>query len=91
MTREDIHPILFEAKKMESAVYIDTRPPYLEEIVGKPYPANYTPLIFLKYNGIMGNIREHIRRNVDALTTHSQDHELRLREFSKSLESKAFT
>ena len=76
---------------MESAVYIDTRPPYLEEIVGKPYPANYTPPIFLKYNGIMGNIREHIRRNVDALTTHSHDHEPRFREFSKSLESKAFT
>ena len=40
---------------MESAVYIDTRPPYPKEIARKPL-----------------------------LTTHSHDHELRLREFSKS-------
>jgi len=37
------------------------------------------------------NAREHIRRYVDALTAHSHDHELRLREFSKSLEGQAFT
>ena len=61
LTREDIHAILFEAKKMESAVYVDTRPPYLEEIVGKPYLANYTPPKFLKYNGITGNARENIK------------------------------
>ena len=76
---------------MESAVYVDTRPPYPEEIVGKPYPANYTPPIFLKYYGITGNARKHIRRYVDALMAHSYDHKLRLREFSKSLEGQAFT
>ena len=76
---------------MESVVYVDTRPSYLEEIVWKPYLANYTPPIFLKYDGITGNTREHIRWYVDALIAHSHDHELRLREFSKSLESRAFT
>ena len=86
MTRKDIHAILFEAKKMESDVYVDTRPPYLKEIVGKPYPANYTPPIFLKYDGITGNTREHIRWYVDALEAHSHDHELRFREFFKFLE-----
>ena len=70
---------------MESVVYVDTRPPYLEEIAWKPYPANYTLPIFPKYDGIIGNAREHIRWYVDALTTHYDDHELRLREFSKSL------
>nr|POE89448.1 hypothetical protein CFP56_01804 [Quercus suber] len=78
-------------KKMESAIYVDTRPPYPEEIAGKPYPASYTPFIFLKYDGITRNAREHIRRYVDALTTHAYDHELRLKEFSKSLEGRAFT
>ena len=82
---------MFEAKKMESAVYVDTRPPYPEEIAGKLYPANYTPPIFPKYDGITGNAREHIRRYVDALTAHSHDHELRLREFSRSLKGQAFT
>ena len=76
---------------MGSAVYVDTRPPYPEEIVGKPYLANYTPPIFPKYDGMIGNAREHIRRYVDALTAHSHDHKLRLREFSKSLKGRAFT
>ena len=76
---------------MESAVYVDTGPPYPKEIVGKPYPANYTTPIFHKYDGITRNAREHIRWYVDALTARSHDHELRLREFSKSLEGRAFT
>ena len=76
---------------MESVVYVDTRPPYLEEIARKPYPTNYTPPIFPKYDGIIRNAREHIRRYMDALTTHFHDHELRLKEFSKSLEGRAFT
>ena len=76
---------------MESVVYVDTKPPYPEEIAGKPYPANYTPSIFPKYDGITGNAREHIKWYVDALIAHSHDHELRLKEFSKSLESRAFT
>ena len=91
MTKEDIHVILFEAIRMENVVYVDTRPPYSEKIVGKPYPANYTLLVFPKYDGIIGNAREHIRLYIDALTAHSQDHKLRLREFSKSLEGRAFT
>ena len=76
---------------MESAVYVGTRPPYPKEIAGKPYPANYKPPIFPKYDGITGNTREHIRRYVDMLTTHFYDHETRFREFSKSLEGRAFT
>lgn len=91
MTREDISAILFEAKKFESAVYVDSRPPYPEEIVRRPYPTNYTPSIFPKYGGMTKNARKHIRRYVDVLTTHSHDHELRLGEFSKSLEGHAFT
>ena len=57
----------------------------------KPYPTNYTPPIFPKYDGMVRNAKEHIMRYVDALTTHSHDHELRLREFSKSLEGCGFT
>nr|POE69454.1 hypothetical protein CFP56_34039 [Quercus suber] len=91
LTKEDISAILFETKKLESVVYIDTRPPYLEEIAGRPYPANYTPPIFPKYNDMTGNAREHIRWYVDVLMAHSHDHELRLREFSKYLEGRAFT
>nr|POE82876.1 hypothetical protein CFP56_28281 [Quercus suber] len=79
------------AKKMESAVYVDTRPLYPEEIVGKPYPINYTPPIFPKYDCMTWNAREHIRWYVNVLIAHSHDHELRLREFSKSLEEGKLT
>ena len=91
MTREDITTILFEAKKVESAIYIDTKPPYSEEVASKPYPTNYTPPIFPKYDGMAGNAKEHIRQYVDALTAHSYDHELKLKEFSKSLEGRTCT
>ena len=74
-----------------SHIYIDMRSPYPEEMAMKPYPTNYTPPIFPKYDGMVGNAREHIKRYMDALTAHSYDHELRLMEFSKSLKGRAFT
>ena len=82
---------MFKAKKLESVVYIYTRPPYPKEIAGRPYPTNYTPPFFPKYDGMTWNARKHIRRYVDVLIAHSYDHELRLREFSKSLEGLTFT
>lgn len=81
---------MLEAKKVESSTYIDTRPPYPEEMARKPYPTNYTPPIFPKYDGVVGNAREHIKMYVDALTAHSHGHKLRLKEFSKFLEGRAF-
>nr|POF19376.1 hypothetical protein CFP56_57180 [Quercus suber] len=91
LTREDIAAILLEARKVKSLAYIDTRPPNPEEMAGRPYPVNYTPSIFPKYDGLAGNAKEHIKRYVDGLTAHSHDHELRLKKFSKSLEGRAFT
>ena len=87
MTREDITAILLEAKEVE----IDMRPPYLEEMARKPYPTNYIPPIFPKYDDVVGNAKKHIRRYVDALIAHSYEHELRLKKFSKSLEGHACT
>lgn len=55
-----------------------TRPPFLEEMARKPYLANYTPFIFPKYDGMIGNAKEHTKRYVDALAAHSHNHELRL-------------
>ena len=76
---------------MDSTIYVDTRPSYPKEVVGKPYPVNYTPPIFPKYDGMTGNATEHIRWYVYALATHSHDQELWPREFSKSLKGHAFT
>lgn len=82
---------MLEARKAESSTYIDTRPPHLEEMARKPYPTNYIAPISPKYDGMVGDAREHIRRYVGALIARSHNHELRLREFSKSLEGHAFT
>lgn len=76
---------------MESSAYIDTRPSYPKEMARRSYLVNYTPPIFPKYDGLARNAREHIRRYVDTLIAHSHNHELRLREFSKSLEGLDFT
>nr|POE54710.1 hypothetical protein CFP56_27787 [Quercus suber]POF20750.1 hypothetical protein CFP56_65278 [Quercus suber] len=88
---EDNVAILLKARKLKSSTYIDTWPHYPEEVTRKPYPTNYTSLIFPKYDGMIGNAREHIRRYVDALTSNSNDRDLRLTKFSKSLEGRAFT
>ena len=63
-----------------SSAYIDIRPFHPKEMARRSYPTNCTPSIFPKYDGLVGNAREHIRRYVDALTAHSHDHELRLKE-----------
>lgn len=82
---------MLEARKGETSIYIDTWPPSPKKMARKPYPTNYTPFILPKYDGMVGNVREHIMRYVDALTADSHDHKLRLREFSKSLKDQAFT
>ena len=41
---------MLEARKAESFAYP-------EEMAGKPYLVNYTPLIFLKYDGMIGNAK----------------------------------
>ena len=66
LSNEDISTILLKAKKVESTIYVDIRPPYFEEVARKPYPVNYTPII-PKYDGIIGNAREQIRRYIYAL------------------------
>lgn len=82
---------MLKDRKVEISPYIDTRPPYPEEMARKPYPSNYTSPIFPKYDSMIRNAKECIRRYVNALTAYSHDHKLRLKEFSKSLEGQAFT
>ena len=67
-------------------MYTDVRPPYPEAVARKPYPDNYVSFVFPRYDGKIGNAKEHIRRFVDAVIAHSHDYGLRLKDFSKSLE-----
>jgi hypothetical protein len=80
-----------EARRIEDSPYVDVRPLYPEVVAQKPYPANYISPMFPKYDGRTGNTKEHVRRFVDALTVHAHNHDLRKKEFSKSLERRAFS
>lgn len=46
LTKEDIDVILIEARKVESFVYIDIRPPYPKEMAIKPCPTTTRLLFF---------------------------------------------
>ena len=70
---------------------IDLHPPYLMEIATKPHPRGYVSPAFRKYNGKVGNAKEHIIQFIDDLGIYAYDNELRLREFSKSLTERAYS
>jgi hypothetical protein len=80
-----------EARRIEDSSYVDVWPPYPEVVAQKPYPANYISPMFLKYDGRTANAKEHVRHFVDTLTAHAHNHDLRKKEFSKSLEGCAFS
>ena len=56
-----------------------------------PYPKGYETPNFSLFDGRKGSPKEHVSRFIDALGPHAADHNLRLREFSKSLTDRAYT
>ncbi|XP_058180082.1 uncharacterized protein LOC131298621 [Rhododendron vialii] len=68
----------------------DIRPPYPVTILLLPYPEGYTPPKFVKFDGKEGSAQEHVVRFIESLRAHALDTNLRLREFSKSLTSRAY-
>ncbi|GLT87234.1 hypothetical protein SLE2022_053280 [Rubroshorea leprosula] len=66
-------------------------PPYLKEILSKPYPKKYESPMFLQYDGRKGSAMEHVNKFLDAMRAHVGDKDLCLLEFSKSLFDRAYT
>ncbi|KAK9932278.1 hypothetical protein M0R45_019524 [Rubus argutus] len=66
-------------------------PPYPSSLVSLPYPKRYEAPTFILFDGRKGSPKEHISRFIDALGPHAGDHNLRLREFLKSLTDRAYT
>ena len=91
ITKGELISLLKAEKERLLATSIDFRPPYPVEIAIKPYPRKYVSPVFRKYNGKIGNAKEHIVQFIDDLGIHAHDPELRLREFSKSLTERAYT
>ena len=67
------------------------KPPYLTELLSKPYPKKYETPTFTLYNGKKGNVMEHVSKFMDSMGPFAGDWELCIREFSKSLTDRAYT
>lgn len=59
-------------------------PPYLKEILSKPYLKKYESPTFLQYDGREGNVVEHVSESLDAMRDHVSNKDLCQHEFSKS-------
>ncbi|XP_062028364.1 uncharacterized protein LOC133744244 [Rosa rugosa] len=66
-------------------------PPYPSSIMHLSYPKNYETPTFTLFDGRKGSPKEHISQFIDALGPHASNHNLRLREFSKTLTDRAYT
>ncbi|XP_024178185.1 uncharacterized protein LOC112184129 [Rosa chinensis] len=67
------------------------QPPYPSSIMHLSYPKNYETPTFTLFDGRKGSPKEHISQFIDALGPHASNHNLRLREFSKTLTDRAYT
>ena len=67
------------------------RPPYLAELLSKPYPEKYETPTFSLYDGRKGNAIEHVNKFLDSIGPFVGNVDLCLREFSKSLTDRAYT
>lgn len=70
---------------------LDLKPPYLEKVVEKDFPAKYKVPKFQKFHGRKGYTKEHVSRFLDSLGKYAKDLELYLKEFFKSLTDRAYT
>ena len=93
LTQADVIALLERELHMPSTEDLEymPQPPYPMEIFRKPYPAGYEPPHFILFDGRKGNPKEHVSRFIDAMGPHAGNHDLRLREFSKSLTDRAYT
>ncbi|XP_062021382.1 uncharacterized protein LOC133737940 [Rosa rugosa] len=92
VTQEDVVAILEKEfhRANEDWKYIP-QPPYPSSLTSLPYPKGYETLNFVLFDGRKGSPKEHISRFIDALGPHAGNHNLRLREFSKTLTDRAYT
>ncbi|XP_061998968.1 uncharacterized protein LOC133716276 [Rosa rugosa] len=65
--------------------------PYPSSKMHLAYPKNYERPTFTLFDGRKGSPKEHISRFLDALGPHASNHNLRLREFSKTFTDRAYT
>ena len=89
----DVNALLEQEREKLSGIpkQFSRDPPFLPELLGKPYPKGYEPPKFHPFDGRNGNAVEHMSRFIHTMGPYVGDKELCLREFAKSLMDKAYT
>uniref|UniRef100_A0A2N9IKX5 RNA-directed DNA polymerase n=1 Tax=Fagus sylvatica TaxID=28930 RepID=A0A2N9IKX5_FAGSY len=67
------------------------KPPYPIELLKQPYPEKYVVPTFSRFDGRKGSALVHISKFIDSMGAYAGDGDLCLREFSKSLDDRAYT
>uniref|UniRef100_A0A2N9G772 Integrase catalytic domain-containing protein n=1 Tax=Fagus sylvatica TaxID=28930 RepID=A0A2N9G772_FAGSY len=67
------------------------KPPYPIELLKQPYPKKYVAPTFSRFDGRKGSALVHISKFIDSMGTYAGNGDLCLREFSKSLDDRAYT
>uniref|UniRef100_A0A2N9IE29 Integrase catalytic domain-containing protein n=1 Tax=Fagus sylvatica TaxID=28930 RepID=A0A2N9IE29_FAGSY len=67
------------------------KPPYPTELLKQPFPEKYIVPTFSRFDGRKGSALVHISKFIDSMGAYTGNGDLCLREFSKSLDDKAYT
>uniref|UniRef100_A0A2N9GYU2 RNase H type-1 domain-containing protein n=1 Tax=Fagus sylvatica TaxID=28930 RepID=A0A2N9GYU2_FAGSY len=67
------------------------RPPYPTELLKQPYPVKYIVPNFSRFDGRKGSVLVRISKFIDSMEAYAGNGDLCLREFSKSLDDRAYT
>ena len=67
------------------------KPPYPTELLKQPYPEKYIVPTFSRFDGRKGSALVHISKFINSMGAYAGNGDLCLREFSKSLDDRAYT
>jgi hypothetical protein len=93
VTMSDIADLLKQEREKnpkEPRLFV-RKPPYPAELLKQPYPEKYIAPTFSRFDGRKGNALVHISKFVDSMGAYAGNGDLCFREFSKSLDDRAYT
>jgi hypothetical protein len=67
------------------------KPPYPTKLLKQPYPEKYVVQTFSRFNDRKGSALVHVSKFIDSMGAYAGNGDLCLREFSKSLDDRAYT
>uniref|UniRef100_A0A2N9FRF5 Uncharacterized protein n=1 Tax=Fagus sylvatica TaxID=28930 RepID=A0A2N9FRF5_FAGSY len=93
VTMSDIADLLKQEREKnpkEPRLFVK-KPPYPIELLKQPYPEKYVVPVFSRFDGRKGSALVHVSKFIDSMGVYVGNGEVCLREFSKSLDDRAYT